>query len=60
MDGMALDLFGPGRYTLETQNIPKIGKILDKTIDKKHPSIARFTLLTKQYKWQSNGVRIQR
>ena len=21
-DGQALDLFGPGRYTLETQNIP--------------------------------------
>ncbi len=25
MNGQALDLFGPGRYTLETQNIPKIG-----------------------------------
>ncbi len=24
MNGQALDLFGPGRYTLETQNIPKI------------------------------------
>lgn len=29
MNGQALDLFGPGRYTLETQNIPKIGKILN-------------------------------
>ena len=28
MNGQALDLFGPGRYTLETQNIPKIGKLL--------------------------------
>lgn len=28
MDGQALDLFGPGRYTLETQNIPEIGKFL--------------------------------
>ena len=27
-DGQALDLFGPGRYTLETQNIPLIGKAL--------------------------------
>ena len=27
MNGQALDLFGPGRYTLETQNIPKIGGI---------------------------------
>lgn len=27
-DGEALDLFGPGRYTLETQNIPLIGRSL--------------------------------
>lgn len=33
MNGQALDLFGPGRYTLETQNIPKIGKILNRTTD---------------------------
>ena len=31
MNGQALDLFGPGRYTLETQNIPKLGKILNRT-----------------------------
>ena len=31
MNGQALDLFGPGRYTLETQNIPKIGKLLSRT-----------------------------
>ena len=29
MNGQALDLFGPGRYTLETQNIPLIGKALE-------------------------------
>ena len=28
-NGQALDLFGPGRYTLETQNIPLIGKLLN-------------------------------
>lgn len=28
MNGQALDLFGPGRYTLETQNIPLIGKFM--------------------------------
>ena len=33
MNGQALDLFGPGRYTLETQNIPKIGKLLNRTTD---------------------------
>ncbi|MEW4562646.1 SPFH domain-containing protein [Bremerella sp. JC770] len=28
MDGKAMDSFGPGRYTLQTQNIPLITKIL--------------------------------
>ncbi len=28
MNGQALDLFGPGRYTLKTQNIPLISKII--------------------------------
>lgn len=31
MNGQALDLFGAGRHTLETQNIPKIGKFLNRT-----------------------------
>lgn len=29
LNGQALDLFGPGRYTLETQNIPILGKFLN-------------------------------
>lgn len=37
MNGQALDLFGPGRYTLETQNIPKIGKVLNRTTGGKDP-----------------------
>lgn len=37
MNGQALDLFGPGRYTLETQNIPKLGKILNRTTDGETP-----------------------
>lgn len=28
-DGMALDTFGPGRYTLETQNIPVLNKLVN-------------------------------
>lgn len=28
-NGQALDLFGPGRYTLASQNIPLIGKVLN-------------------------------
>ena len=31
LNGEALDLFGPGRHTLETQNIPKLGKIINRT-----------------------------
>lgn len=37
MNGQALDLFGPGRYTLETQNIPKIGKFLNRVTDGETP-----------------------
>ncbi len=37
MNGQALDLFGPGRYTLDTENIPKIGKLLNKTTGGKTP-----------------------
>ncbi len=37
MNGQALDMFGPGRYTLETQNIPLIGKVLNKATDDKTP-----------------------
>lgn len=36
-NGQALDLFGPGRYTLQTQNIPKLGKVLGRTVDEKTP-----------------------
>lgn len=37
MNGQALDLFGPGRYTLETQNIPLIGKTLNRSTGGKTP-----------------------
>ncbi|MGM9634622.1 MAG: SPFH domain-containing protein [Candidatus Avispirillum sp.] len=37
MNGQALDLFGPGRYTLETQNIPKLGKLLNRITGDKTP-----------------------
>lgn len=36
-NGQALDLFGAGRYTLETQNIPKLGKVLNRTTGDKTP-----------------------
>ena len=37
MNGQALDLFGPGRHTLETQNIPLIKKFFQKTFDGETP-----------------------
>lgn len=37
MNGQALDLFGAGRYTLETQNIPKIGKLLNRATGDETP-----------------------
>lgn len=37
MNGQALDLFGPGRHTLETQNIPLVGKTLKKATDGENP-----------------------
>ena len=37
MNGQALDLFGAGRYTLTTQNIPLIGKVLNRATGDKSP-----------------------
>ena len=37
MNGQALDMFGAGRYTLETQNIPKIGKLLNRATGDQMP-----------------------
>ena len=37
MNGQALDLFGPGRYTLETQNIPLLKKFTNIPADGKTP-----------------------
>jgi hypothetical protein len=37
MNGQALDLFGAGRYTLETQNIPLIEKFLNKPTNDQTP-----------------------
>lgn len=37
MNGQALDLFGPGRYTLETQNIPELGRFLKRIVGDESP-----------------------
>ena len=37
LNGEVLDIFGAGRYTLETQNIPKLGKALNRNTNDKTP-----------------------
>lgn len=37
LNGQALDLFGPGRYTLQSQNIPLIGRALNRATGDKTP-----------------------
>lgn len=37
LNGEALDLFGAGRHTLETQNIPMLGKFINKATDGQTP-----------------------
>lgn len=37
MNGQALDLFGAGRHTLETQNILKLAKLITRTINSETP-----------------------
>lgn len=47
MNGQALDLFGPGRYTLETQNIPLISKYINKTTGDKTPFHCKVYFINK-------------
>ncbi len=47
MNGQALDLFCAGRYTLETQNIPKIGKFLNRTTGDETPFRAEVYFINK-------------
>ncbi len=47
MNGQALDLFGPGRYTLETENIPMIGKVLNLATGSKTPFHAEVYYVNK-------------
>lgn len=47
LNGQALDIFGAGRYTLETQNIPKLGKILNRTTGDETPFHAELYFINK-------------
>ena len=48
-NGQALDIFGPGRYTLETQNLPLIEEVL------KYPTDADLTFSSQVYFVRTEG-----
>lgn len=60
MNGLALDLFGPGRYTLETQNIPLYGILSICLLMVCRRFIVKSILSTKRSKWLSGGERTAR
>ncbi|MCL2845904.1 MAG: SPFH domain-containing protein [Chitinivibrionia bacterium] len=47
MNGQALDLFGPGRHTLETQNIPLVRGVINKKTDGETPFRAEVYFINK-------------
>lgn len=47
MNGQMLDTFGAGRYTLETQNLPLIGKYLNRATGDKTPFHAEVYFINK-------------
>lgn len=47
MNGQVLDRFGPGRYTLETQNIPLLGRALNRATGDKTPFRAEVYFINK-------------
>ena len=62
LNGQVLDIFGAGRYTLETQNIPLLGRLLHRVTGDKKPFHCEvyFVNLTEQMaiKWGTDS-RIQ-
>ena len=61
MNGQALDLFGPGRYTLETQNIPFVKKALSGLVGGETPFHCEVYFINKTVqmaiKWGAGQVR---
>lgn len=52
-NGQALDVFGPGRYTLETQNLPLIEEVL------KYPTDADLTFDSQVYFVRTNRLNVK-
>ena len=59
MNGQALDLFGPGRHILKTQNIPQLGKILNRNTDGESPFHCEVYFINKTvqmaFKWGTDS-----
>lgn len=59
MNGRALDLFGPGRYTLETENLPLLGGVVDMPTGKANPFHAEVYFINKTHqpslKWGTDS-----
>ncbi len=47
LNGQALDLFGPGRHTLETENLPVLQKVYDLPTGKQNPFHAEVYFINK-------------
>lgn len=47
LDGQALDVFGPGRYSLETENLPILKRIQDLPTGKQNPFHAEVYFINK-------------
>lgn len=47
-DGKALDVFGPGRHTLTTQNVPLLGKFIGAPFDGKSPFRVSVVFINKK------------
>lgn len=59
MNGQALDLFGPGRYTLETENLPVLKKIYNLPTGSQTPFHAEVYFINKAvgmgFKWGTDS-----
>ena len=55
-NGQALDLFGPGRHALSTQNIPLIRRLVSLPFGGEPPSSATCTSSTRPSRWPSSGA----
>lgn len=56
-DGQALDLFGPGRYTLETQQLPILERLYSLPTDTEGTFHSEVYFINKPSRWPSNGGR---